>query len=136
MNMTILCVDDDQDFAESISDLLEAHGYTVILAHDSARALDIAKKEKPVVALVDIRLGTESGLELLEHLHDQCPDIICVIITAFDTTNASLGALQQYAYDYLRKPVHPKILTKSMERCFERNHLKEQIEQLKKQCET
>ena len=53
----ILLVDDDEDFVESNADLLEAEGYEVLCAYDGANGLELAKKEKPDLMLLDVMMA-------------------------------------------------------------------------------
>jgi signal transduction histidine kinase/FixJ family two-component response regulator len=80
------------------------------------------------VALVDVRLGTESGIDLLRALHARHPDLIAVMMTAYASIEATVGALQAGAYDYLRKPFHADELLATLARCLERRRLHEERE--------
>ncbi|HPF99979.1 MAG TPA: response regulator [Kiritimatiellia bacterium] len=61
----ILIVDDDVNFVESNKDLLEASGYEVIFAHDGASGLEMAKKEKPDLMILDVMMATNTeGFEI------------------------------------------------------------------------
>ncbi len=62
---TILLVDDDVDFTESNKELLEAKGYRVLVAHDGAAGLSLAKKERPDLMILDVMMATETeGFEV------------------------------------------------------------------------
>ncbi len=62
---TVLIVDDDRDFTESNKDLLEAHGYRVLVAHDGHAGLALAKKEKPNLMILDVMMATDTeGFEI------------------------------------------------------------------------
>ena len=61
----ILIVDDDVNFVESNKDLLEASGYAVIFAHDGTSGLELAKKEKPDLMILDVMMATNTeGFEI------------------------------------------------------------------------
>jgi CheY-like chemotaxis protein len=61
----ILIVDDDRDFVESNKDLLEANGYAVTFAHDGASGLELAKKVKPDLMILDVMMATDTeGFEV------------------------------------------------------------------------
>lgn len=61
----ILIVDDDPDFAESNKQLLEANGYEVLYAPDGTRGLEMAKKEKPDLMILDVMMATNTeGFEV------------------------------------------------------------------------
>ena len=67
----VLVVDDDADQAGSIQDLLEARGYETAVAGNAAGARDLVQRFAPHVALLDIALGRESGLDLIGPLRQQ-----------------------------------------------------------------
>ena len=61
----VLLVDDDVDFVESNKDLLEAYGYQVFTAHDGAAGLELAKKERPDIMILDVMMATHvEGFEV------------------------------------------------------------------------
>ena len=61
----VLLVDDDVDFVESNKDLLEAYGYHVFTAHDGAAGLELAKREKPDIMILDVMMATNTeGFEV------------------------------------------------------------------------
>lgn len=118
----VLVVDDDADFGASLANLLRMEGYAVHVACDAAAAFE-ALGQRPSVALVDIRLGSESGVDLVRTLREEQPDLICVIVTAFASVEAAIEALQAGVYDYLCKPFYSHDLLATLARCFERVHL-------------
>jgi len=119
----VLLVDDDRDFADSLAALLELEGYAVEVAYGFDQTLEAAARRRPAVALVDIRLGQHNGVELVRELRRRHPDLIAVMMTAYTTIEATVGALQAGAYDYLCKPFHTDDLLATLERCFERLRL-------------
>ena len=125
----ILVVDDDPDFAESLGELLRLEGFEVAIAHDQEQALRAAAEAVPAVALLDVRLGTGNGVDLLRALRSRHPDLIAVMVTAYATVDASVEALQAGAYDYLRKPFLTDDLLATLARCLERRRLYEERQQ-------
>lgn len=120
----VLIVDDDRDFAESLQDLLGTQRYSTRIAGSIEEALRVLTHFPAEVALLDIRLGLQSGINLLERLSRQAPDIVCVMITAYSSVDTAIEALRRGAYDYLAKPVRAEVLMASLGRCFERIDLK------------
>ena len=119
----ILLVDDDHDFADSLAALLKFEGYEVDVAYSAEMSLETVARGSPQVALVDIRLGHSNGVDLVRELRRLSPNLIAVMITAYATIEATIGALQAGAYDYLCKPFHTDDLLATLERCFERQRL-------------
>jgi len=134
----VLLVDDDKDFAEALYDILEPEGYVIRLAHDLATAQHIASEFLPHTALLDIRLGTDSGIDFLELLKQICPDTLCIMLTAYVNIDNTIDSLRHGAYDYLRKPVEARDLLAALRRCFDKLRLmdeKKRAESLLQQSE-
>jgi len=119
----VLIVDDDRDFAESTADLLALHGFEVLPIFDTGAALRAVDTFSADVALIDVRLGTGSGIDLVRVLKESNPGVTCVMMTAFASTDSAIEALHLGAYDYLRKPFHPEDLLATLNRIFERLEL-------------
>jgi len=116
-------IDDDVDFANALGDFLELNGYTVQTAHDGAGAHALMREFEPEVALVDLRLGRDSGLDVIPRLKRDRPHLTCVIVTAFAEIETAVEALRQGAYEYLRKPLYNDEVLAVLDRCFEKRHL-------------
>ena len=119
----ILIIDDDLDYAASLKLILENANYNPLLAHSEEEALEAVGKNAVDLALIDIRLGQDNGIDLLLKLKKLQPDILCVMITGFGTIETAIQALRYGAYDYLRKPVNPDELIVSLNRGFEKIRL-------------
>ncbi len=124
----ILIVDDERDFVLSLTDILEAYGYNVRMAHNQREAVEEIASFYADVVLLDVRLGHENGLNLITRFKETRPNIIPVIMTAFAEADTAIEAFQEGAYDYLRKPLNPPQLLKTLERCFEKLQLEKEKE--------
>jgi PAS domain S-box-containing protein len=124
----VLVVDDDEDFAESVADILSAAGYDAARASSSRDARARAREHPHDVLLVDLRLGREDGADLIRAFRDQSPASISVAMTAYSDPQAVVSALKSGAYDYLAKPFDPQELLATLRRCFERLTLQEERE--------
>jgi two-component system, cell cycle sensor histidine kinase and response regulator CckA len=122
----ILIVDDERDFVLSLTDILETYGYHVGMAHNQNEAVDIIKSFYADVVLLDVRLGHENGLNLINTFKETRPNIVTVIMTAFVEADSAIEAIQEGAYDYLRKPLNPRQLLKTLDRCFEKLQLEKE----------
>lgn len=100
---TLLVVDDEEGVRESLRVIFQ-DSYDVKLAPDGRRAVEFAQNERIDVALVDIRMGGMSGIEVLERLKFIDPSIEVVMMTAFETTETMRQALRLRACDYINKP--------------------------------
>ncbi|MDH5762616.1 MAG: response regulator [Nitrospinota bacterium] len=119
----ILIIDDDLDFSDSLKLILDHENYNILLAHDREEALSAVENQPVDIALVDIRLGQDDGIEVLTEILKIKPDVICIMITGFGSIETAVHALKNGAYDYLRKPVNPEELLATIRRGFEKIRL-------------
>jgi signal transduction histidine kinase/ActR/RegA family two-component response regulator len=122
----ILIVDDDEDFVFSILDILESRGYQVEIAHGVQSGWKKAQTFDAQVALLDIRLGDGSGIDLINRLQEVHPEILCVMITAFAAMDTAIEAIHEGAYAYLQKPLDIRYLLITLGRCFEKIRLRDE----------
>ncbi|MBN1219608.1 MAG: response regulator [Anaerolineae bacterium] len=119
----ILIIDDDRDFTLSLVDILESRDYQVEVAHNASGGQEKAGSFDPQVALVDIRLGRESGINLVSRLKETNPDLLCVMMTAYAAMETAVEAIHEGAYDYLQKPLDMRYLLATLDRCFDKLRL-------------
>ncbi len=106
MAYTVLIVDDEALTLRTISRALEEEGYEVLLAQSGEQALEIAAREHPDVALLDVVLPGIDGVEVLRHLKEQNTGIVVVMMSAYRVVERAVEAIKLGAYDYLIKPFH------------------------------
>src|SRR5262249_23177686 len=101
----ILIVDDEEVLASTLEEFLTGEGFEVAVAADAPRALAIAERQSPDLALCDVQLPGADGLELLDRLLRVRPETLVMMITAFATVENAVAAFRRGAHDYLMKPV-------------------------------
>jgi two-component system, NtrC family, nitrogen regulation response regulator GlnG len=101
----ILVVDDDAAVAWAVSQALQQAGYQVDVVADAARARRQVRTQRPDLVLTDVRMPGESGLDLLEDLHQQYPLLPVVVMTAFGSVDVAVQAVRRGAFEYLPKPL-------------------------------
>lgn len=104
---TLLVVDDDEAFRESMDLEFSDRGYKVVTAADHTSALGLAAVHKPQYAVVDLRLRGERGLEILSDLVERLPGIRAVVLTGYGSIATAVEAMKLGAHHYLTKPVDP-----------------------------
>lgn len=102
--LSILVVDDEPTIRKTLSISLEAEGHRVRAVSNTKDALSEANRGHFDLALVDLRLGTESGMELITALGAACPWMKSVVITAYASIDSAVEAMRRGAFDYLPKP--------------------------------
>jgi two-component system nitrate/nitrite response regulator NarL len=106
MPLRCVLVDDNREFLASASQLLESQGVDVVgIASTSSDALRLTKKLKPDVALVDIELENEDGIELAEELAAKTPSTRVVLISSYERDDLSDLISDSPAVGFLPKPV-------------------------------
>jgi NtrC-family two-component system response regulator AlgB len=106
-NLSILIVDDEPNIRKTLTMALEADAHRVVAVSNLKDALAEAARRFFDLALVDLRLGTESGMELIPALRTACPWIKVAVITAYASIDTAVEAMRRGAFDYLPKPFTP-----------------------------
>src|SRR5581483_6226599 len=104
MAYSILICDDEALTLKTISRALEAEGYEVLLAQSGEQAVEIAAREHPDIALLDVVLPGIDGVEVLRQLKRLDPSTVVVMMSAYRVVERAVEALKLGAYDYLTKP--------------------------------
>lgn len=105
MPLTGLLIDDDPLYLRTLQRSLQKRGLRVVTATTKAEALAAAQAEAPDFALVDLRLGQESGLGLIEPLKASRQDMHVLLVTGYASVATAVEAMKRGADDYLLKPV-------------------------------
>ena len=100
----ILVADDEESIRWVLSKALAKQSYQVDLASTGQEALDLFRKNRYDLALLDIKMPGLSGLELLSQFLEERPDILVVIMTAESSMKNAVEAMKRGAYDYITKP--------------------------------
>jgi NtrC-family two-component system response regulator AlgB len=103
----VLIVDDEKNIRATLAVCLESLGCQVAQAATSAAALEALRHAPFDLAFLDLRLGQESGLELLPRLLAERPGLDVVMITAYATFDTAVEAVKRGAADYVPKPFTP-----------------------------
>ena len=109
----ILLVDDEPDILEFMEYNLRKEGYTVFTGKNGKEAIEIARKEKPNLIILDIMMPVMDGIEACRHLRE-IPDLKNTIITFLTARNEEYSQIAGFdvgADDYITKPIKPRILT-------------------------
>jgi two-component system, cell cycle response regulator DivK len=107
MQRTVLVVEDNELNMKLFNDLLEAHGYHVVQTRDGLAALDIARRERPDLILMDIQLPEVSGIEVTKWLKedDELKSIPVIAVTAFAMKGDEQKIREGGCEAYISKPI-------------------------------
>jgi len=100
----LLLVDDDEVFLRVLGKALQKRGFDVVTATSVRMALEAAKERRPAGAVVDLRLGEESGLDVVAGLKGAHPGIAIVVLTGYASIATAVAAVKRGAVNYLAKP--------------------------------
>jgi ActR/RegA family two-component response regulator len=103
--MRVLVVDDDAEFREELTGLLQERGHSVANASSAAQGILALERDEFDVMFNDLRMGRHSGLELLTQARERWPRLVVVMLTGHATVESAVRALHLGAFDYLRKPI-------------------------------
>jgi NtrC-family two-component system response regulator AlgB len=108
--MNLLLIDDEVSLRRTLKSALESMGHRVGEASSGDRAAQLFASERFDLAFLDLRLGNESGLDVLPALLRAAPGLGVVVMTAFASIDTAVEAMRRGAFDYLPKPFTPNQL--------------------------
>jgi signal transduction histidine kinase len=115
----ILVVEDDMEFCDNLTDILELENYEVTVVHTSDDAIREVKAGNYPVVIQDLRLPGECGTSILKKIKEMLPQTQVIIMTAFASIETAIDALERDAYAYLVKPMNMKELIITIDRAFQ-----------------
>jgi len=125
--MRVLIVDDEHNIRRTLAICLQGIGCETTEAASSAAALNALVRSSHDVAFVDLRIGPESGLDLLPKLLAERPGLDVVMITAYATFDTAVEAIKRGAKDYLPKPFVPAQIKRVIEASRARRELERRL---------
>jgi DNA-binding NtrC family response regulator len=141
-NHRVLIIDDERPVLMTLEALLKRHGYQVETAPTAAQGLKVLKSKSPTLVLLDLRLPDADGLEMLDRIKTELPEVQVIILTAHDSLHNAIESIKRGAYHFISKPYAPEELLSLVEKALEKQfllreaeHLRERTEQLEKRLE-
>jgi two-component system response regulator AtoC len=130
----ILIVDDDAAIRDVLRNLLEDEAYDVEEGESGANVLEALRRpdgSRPDLVMMDIRMPDKNGLEVLRDARGtdggQLP---IIVMTAYGSSNVAIDAMRSGAYDYITKPFDLEEVVLTVQRFFDRQALRDQVQQL------
>lgn len=128
--LNILVVDDEINIRKTLSICLEAYGHRVLAVSNFQDAVAEASRRTLDVALVDLRLGTASGMDLIPALLASSPWLKIIVITAYASIDTAVEAIRRGAADYIPKPFTPEQVRLAVERASQVRILEQKLAEL------
>lgn len=132
----VLAVDDEEVVCESIRRVLTGEGYHVQTTTSPREGVELLRKDRFDLLLVDIKMPEMDGIEVLRRARDISPETEVLIITGYAAIDTAVEAIKLGAFDYLEKPVSPPQLLVATARALERKHLVDLTKRLRSELET
>ncbi|MGD8521216.1 MAG: sigma-54 dependent transcriptional regulator [Desulfobacterales bacterium] len=126
---SIYIVDDEQTIREGVTLSLE-DDYRVKAFSDAETAIAEIEKDSPDLVLLDIGLPGMNGIDALRHIKDVFPDILVIMITAYEDIDTVISAMKLGAYDYVVKPLYMDGLEVTIRNALDTIHLRKEVQDL------
>ncbi len=125
--ITLLTVEDEKIFRETVAAYFEHFGYNVIQAAAGREGLALCREHAPDAVLLDLRMPDMHGLELLEHIMKTYSNMPVIIVSGTGDVKEAVESLRIGAWDFVTKPIMDMMVLKhSVEKCLERAELIEE----------
>lgn len=119
----ILIIDDEEGIRDSCSQLLERRGHNVDTAENGEEGLELLNKSGFDIVILDLKMPGIGGIEVLNRIKEDNPEIIVIVITGYATVESAVEAMKLGAYDFLPKPFTPDELNVTIKRAEEKMKL-------------
>jgi two-component system response regulator PilR (NtrC family) len=129
----ILVVDDERSMRDFLSIMLKKAGYDVTTAIDGDEAVKILHKDIFDLVITDLKMPKVDGLQVLKTVKELSPDTVVIVITAFASTETTVEAMKEGAYDYITKPFQNDEMKIRIKKALEKRRLSAENILLKKQ---
>ncbi len=131
--ITILIVDDEVSACNCIAAVLQHQQYRTIEANSVKDAMSLLQRSSVDVVLTDLRIGPDSGLDLIRHVSQTSLDTEIILMTAFGSIENAVEAIQSGAGDYITKPFSNQQLILKVQKAVERKLMKRELIVLRQQ---
>lgn len=117
----VLVVDDEPDICELLEITLQRMGIETVSSQRMKRAMALVNEQSFDLCLTDMRMPDGDGLELVEYIQENCPELPVAVITAHGSIDTAVRALQLGAFDFVTKPVDLQLLRRLIETALRLN---------------
>jgi two-component system, NtrC family, response regulator AtoC len=128
----ILIIDDESFICENVERILTGAGFQVVSAASGQEARGLVASEEIDLALLDLNLGTEDGIEVLKGLKELDPELLVIIITGYGSVESAVESLKLGAFHYMKKPFKADALRLIVKLALQTQTLKREVRKLKR----
>jgi DNA-binding NtrC family response regulator len=131
-NRRILIIDDERPILLTLEALLKRHDYQVDTAPNASQGLKLLTSKSPALVLLDLQLPDAEGLEMLDRIKTELPEIQVIILTAHDSLHNAIESIKRGAYHFISKPYASEELLSLVDKALEKQSLLRETEELRK----
>jgi two-component system nitrogen regulation response regulator NtrX len=102
---SILVIDDERTVRTTIAEIMEDEGYTAFTAEDAVAGIEMLSRKEISIVILDVLLPKMGGIEALEKIRAQWPEIEVIVISGHASIDTAVKAVKLGAFDYLEKPL-------------------------------
>ncbi len=125
-NLSVMIVDDEEDFLETLVKRLEKRDVKVIGAKSGEEALELLQESPVDVVVLDVKMPGMDGIEALKEIRRRHPLVEVVLLTGHASTEVAIKGMELGAFDYLMKPIGMDELLYKVQDAYERVSIKKQ----------
>jgi DNA-binding NtrC family response regulator len=131
----ILIIDDERPILLTLEALLTRYGYEIETASTAAAGLKALKNKTPSLVLLDLQLPDMEGLQMLDQIKTERPEVQVIILTAHDTLSNAIESIKRGAFHFISKPYAPEELLSLVDKALEKQSLLKETQTLRKKTE-
>ncbi len=132
MKPVVLLVDDEDTIRLFLEKTLRDEGYEALTAATGEEALELTRSELPDLILLDLKLPDINGIEVLQRVKEEVPEVSVIMLTAFGDIETAVSAIKKGAFDFVSKPVNLEQLLLTVEKGLESQKLNRELFQLRR----
>jgi two-component system response regulator HydG len=131
MESSVLVIDDEQDACDLLSMTLETEGARVVGCTSAQKAFDLVVAGDFDAVLTDLSMSEMGGLEVCQRIRGINPQLPVIVVTGLGSMDAAIAAMRAGAYDFLTKPIDPKLLAISVARAVQHKRVHTEVKRLR-----
>lgn len=120
-SVDVVVIDDEESIREGCRQALESEGYHALVANDGQQGMRMVEMTKPRLVLLDLRMPSIGGIEVLEKLPAIDPHVVPIIITGYGTVDTAVASMKLGAFDFIAKPFDMNQLLEVVTRAMARH---------------
>ncbi|HHM23883.1 MAG TPA: sigma-54-dependent Fis family transcriptional regulator [Bacteroidetes bacterium] len=131
MKFNIMIIDDEQTVCNSLRRILEKENREIVTFTDPQAALSHLEEAPVDLVLLDYRLESMSGLDVLRQIKEEYPELPVIMVTAYGTIDVAVEAMRNGAFDFIQKNQEPEFVRFTVQRALETTRLRKEVEELR-----